>query len=177
MVRRRYRKAEFDCGARSFIQRFGACQRGHWLPAHFRWSGGYESHFAFVLQAAHARAHHQHVHHLAAGPAVHAGGGTFPRHAPARTGGLIYISASDSFFNIRLANRLFLFYFSSYRQMSYFWGTGREPPTKRINYVSNRTLFPRWLRPFRSIGHHRPRNCEGHFRRSCTQGAWRQTRR
>lgn len=76
-----------------------------------------------------------------------------------------------------LATLIVFFYLTPHRQMSYFWGTGREPPTKRIIYVSNRTHFPRWLRTFRSIGHHRPRNCEGHFRRSCTQGAWRQTRR
>ena len=76
-----------------------------------------------------------------------------------------------------LATLIVFFYLTPHRQMSYFWGTGREPPTKRITYVSNRTHLPRWLRTFRSIGHHRPRNCEGHFRRSCTQGAWRQTRR
>ena len=35
-----------------------------------------------------------------------------------------------------LATLIVFFYLTPHRQMSYFWGTGREPPTKRIIYVS-----------------------------------------
>ena len=40
---------------------------------------------------------------------------------------------------------------------------GENRPQKGKYYVSNRTHLPRWLRTFRSIGHHRPRNCKEHF--------------
>ena len=40
---------------------------------------------------------------------------------------------------------------------------GENRPRKGNYYVSNRTHLPRWLRTFRSIGHHRPRNRKEHF--------------